>query len=53
MKTITLGILLITLAGCGTIWSVGFMGATLSVEIPRQPTSTMGAFVATAPGDKP
>lgn len=38
-------VLAFALGACGTIWTVGFFGATLSVEFPREPVATMTANV--------
>ena len=40
------------LSGCGTIWTVGFFGATLSVQFPQpeRVTLTATASVTTQPG---
>ena len=46
---LTLIILALALAGCGTIWTVGFMGAYVSVAFPERPTLTASASVTTAP----
>jgi hypothetical protein len=48
MKIATL-MLALALTGCGTIWTVGFFGATLSVQFPQQAQLTVYATAATAP----
>ena len=45
--TVSAAALLLT--GCGSIWTIGFFGATLSVEFPREATLTASASVTTAP----
>ena len=37
------------LTGCGSIWTIGFFGATLSVEFPLKATLSASASVTTAP----
>lgn len=44
---------LLTLAGCGTVWTVGFFGATLSVKFPDTPAATMYINAETNPATLP
>lgn len=51
MKHLWLIFLCLFFTGCGTIWTVGFMGASLSVQfpLPQQITPTAQASVTTQP----